>query len=96
MDSVWIAWVLIALVNHNPAISSVPSGFEILASPPGRQKALIIPVLWTFYDTYTNFRRVYKHMLILHDWELFGSQIQVTTGEFELQISCIWSNYLTH
>ena len=28
--------------------------------------------------------------------DLFGSQIPVTTGEFELQISCIRSSYLTH
>ena len=28
--------------------------------------------------------------------DLFGSQIPVTTGEFELRISCIRSSYLTH
>ena len=27
---------------------------------------------------------------------LFGSQIPVTTGEFELRISCIQCRYLTH
>ena len=38
-------------------------------------------------------------MLILR-WclaqKLFGSQIPVTTGGFEMRISCIWSNYLIH
>ena len=29
-------------------------------------------------------------------WDLFESQILVTTGEFELRISCIRSIYLTH
>ena len=28
--------------------------------------------------------------------DLFGSQIPVTTGGFELRISCIQSSYLTH
>ena len=28
--------------------------------------------------------------------DLFGSQIAVTTGRFELRISCIQSSYLTH
>ena len=28
--------------------------------------------------------------------DLFGSQIPVTTGGFELQLPCIWSSYLTH
>ena len=50
-------------------------------------------------NTYTNFKTAHKHMLILW-WclarELFGSQIPVTTGGFEQQISWIWSNYLTH
>ena len=46
-------------------------------------------------NTYNNI----ESMLILwwlHTWELFGSQIPVTRGGFELRISCIWSNYLTH
>ena len=41
----------------------------------------------------------YVHMLILwwyHAQELFGSQVPVTLGGFELKISYIWSNYLTH
>ena len=28
--------------------------------------------------------------------DLLGSQVLVTTGWFELRISCIWSSYLTH
>ena len=31
-----------------------------------------------------------------HARDLFGSQIPVPTGRFELWISCIWSSYLTH
>ena len=49
-------------------------------------------------DTNTNFKAAYKHMLILqwcHAQGLFGSQIPVTTEEFELWISCILSSYLT-
>ena len=41
----------------------------------------------------------YVHMLILwwcHAQELFESQVPVTLGGFELKISYIWSNYLTH
>ena len=46
----------------------------------------------TFNSTYTNFKAAYKHMLILrwcHAQKLFGSQIPVTTGGFEMRISCI-------
>ena len=41
----------------------------------------------------------YVHILILwwcHAQELFESQVPVTLGGFELKISYIWSNYLTH
>ena len=41
-----------------------------------------------------------KSYLILLRWyrarDLFASQIPVTTGGFELRISCIRSSYLTH
>ena len=50
-------------------------------------------------NIYTNFKTACKHLLILQ-WcyarGLFGSQIPVTTGGFELQISYIQSSYLTH
>ena len=42
-------------------------------------------------NTYTNFKTVHKHMLILerrHARELFASQNPVTTRGFEVQISC--------
>ena len=34
--------------------------------------------------------------LYIRTRDLFGSQIPMTTGRFELQISCIRSSYLTH
>ena len=83
--------------NQNPAISSVPQSLKILTSPPRQTKSPDNSNTLNMFNnnTYTNFKRTYKHMLLLqwcHTLELFGSQIPVTTGGFELGISCIWSN----
>ena len=44
-----------------------------------------------YFNFELNFRVVWCHA-----GALFGSQIPVTTGEFEPQISCIQSSYLNH
>ena len=75
---------------------------KILTSPPRQTKRPDNSNTLKMFinnNTYNNFETAYKHMLILQ-WcyarGLFGSQIPVTTGGFELQISCIQSSYLTH
>ena len=44
---------------------------------------------------YLNFKPSFK-LPWCRTQDLFGSQIPVTTGGFQLQISCIGSSYLTH
>ena len=95
------ALVLIPLVNHNPAISSLPQALKILASPLRQTKSPDNPNTLNMFNNniYINFKTAYKHMLILwwcHAQELFESQIPVITGGFELWIFGIWRNYLTH
>ena len=78
-----------------------PEVLKILTSPPSQTKSLDNSNTLIMFNnnTYTNFKTAYKYMLILswcHAQELFWSQILVTTVEFQLWISCIWSSYLTH
>ena len=95
------AWVLIPpLVNHNQQFFLSPQALKISPSPQRQTKALIILILSTCLTiTPILISKQPTHMLILwwcHVRELFGSQIPVTTGGFELWISCIRRSYLTH
>ena len=74
---------------------------KILTNAPRQTKSLDNSNTLNMFNknTYANFKTAYTHMLILrwcHAGELFGSQIPMTTGGFELRISCIQSSYLTH
>ena len=43
-----------------------------------------------------NFISINKYLRWCRALDFFGSQFPMTTGEFELQISCMPSSYLTH
>ena len=94
------AWVLIP--PSKPKLSNffcLPRHWESSQVPPGRQKALIIPIVPTCLAITLIISKQPTHTLIpwwCHAQELFGSQIPVTTGGFELWISCIRTSYLTH
>ena len=96
-------WVLILPSKPQPRNFFCPTSTKNLnKSPPRQTKSPDNSNTLNMFinnNTYTNFKIAYKHMLILqwcHARGLFGSQIPVTTGGFELQISCIRSIYLSH
>ena len=61
-----LAWVLIPLENHNPAISSLPQTLKILTSPPRQTKSPDNSNTLNMFNnnTFTNFKTAYKLMLI--------------------------------
>ena len=96
------AWLMIPPSNAQPNnFFCPPQVMKILTSLPRETKSP--DNVGTFNmvnnNTFTNFKTAYRHMLILqwcHAREIFGSQIPVATGGFELWISCIRRSYLTH
>ena len=87
-------WVLIPRSKPQPSDFFCPQALNILTSPPRQTKNPDNSNNLNMFNnnTYTYFKTAYKHMLILqwcHARRLFGSQIPVITGGFELQISCI-------
>ena len=95
--------ITVLLVNHfNPDYSALTKEIDSSHKAPkykvgDRVKAKILSKIGQ--EKYLTLILYWKLILTLwwcHARDLFGSQIPVTTGGFELQISCIQSSYLTH
>ena len=61
-----LAWVPILLADHNPAIFSVLQALKNLTSPPRQTKSPDNSNTLQMFNnnTYSDFRAVYKHILI--------------------------------